>query len=162
MNPPTPKKRGDIQKQHYWLQLDLLVRAETMESALKRAGMLFRKAYRNKLVLDALVYMGAHSARCRGSLSAKRTNMHPTVKLTKGLPIIPGQTLAEVDAAVAEKVARKAKRVPAREQTAPEVITPTPGTTTKPASVPDRVPIQKKPAGKGVTKPSRLAGLFGK
>lgn len=120
--PPTPKRRSDVMKQHYWLQLDLEVRAETLESAFKRAGQLFRKAFRTKIV-EGLVYMGAHTARCRGSLHAKRT-MHPTVVVTKGLPIKPGVTLQELDAEEALRRERKEKRVG---RVALDIETGTPG-----------------------------------
>ncbi len=90
------KPRDGVHKQHVWLQIDFEIRAETIEQGIKRCAQLFRKAFRTKLV-EGLVYMGAHSARCRGSLRPRRT-MHPTVTMKKGLPIKPGLSLAEFDA----------------------------------------------------------------
>ena len=111
MIPKTkPKKpRAPIEKQHYWLQIDFQVRADTLESALARAAKLFRKTYRSKLKLsDNLVYMGAYGARCSGGLAPKRPRtMHPTVSLSKGLPIVPGVTLQELDADDAAKRSKK-------------------------------------------------------
>ncbi len=178
--PPTPKRRSDVMKQHYWLQLDLEVRAETLESAFKRAGQLFRKAFRTKIV-EGLVYMGAHTARCRGSLHAKRT-MHPTVVVTKGLPIKPGVTLQELDAEEALRRERKEKRVgrvaladPVREQeaqaapTPPSAVEAARNAGVAPVPERDQLPnsrIGKSKAGKAVTpkpavvKVSRFAALM--
>jgi len=146
---PITKQRATIEKQHYWLQLDLSVRAETLESALARVGKLFRSAYRKKLTYEGLVYMGAYSARCRGSLTAPRNSMHPTIEVKKGLPVKPGKTLQELDGDETAKLESRKKRQ-AREILAPP-------------SQPHVVSAGQKPmGGAGPTKKSGLAGRFKK
>lgn len=105
---PPKKQRASVEKQHYWLQIDFNIRAETLDMALRRCAAMFRRTYRQKLTMG-LVYMGAHSATCRGDLKGPRT-MHPTVVLKKGLPILPGVDLATLDAETAARVAAKAAR----------------------------------------------------
>jgi hypothetical protein len=136
--PPAPKQRRSPEKQHYWLQIDFSIRADTLEAAIKRAAMLFRKAYRTKL-REGLVYMGAHSATIRGALRAPRT-MHPTVMVKKDLPLQPGVDLATLDAErearIAAKAARKVKEwaktqppgtfVQSESNAAPVVVLPAP------------------------------------
>ena len=131
---PKKRTRATIQKQHYWLQIDFQIRADTLESAIERCGKLFRKSVRGKL-RPGLVYMGAYSATCHGGLSQPRT-MHPTVILKKGLPIEKGVPLATLDAEEAARIAAKALRKSA----APVG----PG--------PSKIPVPQKPKG--------LAGLM--
>lgn len=110
MKPPVKKGRASVEKQHYWLQIDFDVRADSLSDALDRTAKMFRRAYRQRIRDFGLVYMGAHSATVRGDLKAPRT-MHPTVVLKKGLPVRPGTDLATLDAeAAARQAAKEAKK----------------------------------------------------
>lgn len=162
MKPPATKRRADVQKAHYWLTIDFEIRAETLESAIKRCAGLFRKAYRSKLT-EGLVYMGAHSARVRGSLHAKRT-MHPTVKVAKDLPVVPGISLQELDAEEAarnvKRQAREAKRMQPVQSSDPGTSAPAVLETTPTPAAP--VPAVSKRAPKKVPKGrATMKGMFG-
>lgn len=116
MTPPIKKGRASVEKQHYWLQIDFDVRADSLSDALDRAAKMFRRAYRQRIRDFGLVYMGAHSATVRGDLKAPRT-MHPTVVLKKGLPIEEGVSLATLDAEQAERDAARAAKKAKKEFT---------------------------------------------
>ena len=125
--PPPKKQRASVEKQHYWVQIDFNVRADSLVAGIKRVAALFRRVYRQKL-REGLVYMGAHSATCRGSLKIPRT-MHPTVLVQKDLPIVPGVSLQTLDdeqaARQAAKEARKLRKAGIADIPAESVIVDT-------------------------------------
>lgn len=149
MKPPELKKPRENHKPHYSLEITFEVPADSLELAIKRCGNLFRKAYRAKLK-EGMVYMGAYSARVRGSLHAKRT-MHPTV-VVPSLVKKPGVTLQELDAEeAARNAAREARKVKRAGVTAPPVA-PSPSTS-------DRVLVPVHAAAAPAKKAS-MKGLF--
>lgn len=160
MAPEVKKKfRKQIEKTHYWLQIDFLIRADTLESAVKRCGLLFRKAYRRRLTLsDTLVYMGAHGATCKGGLAPKRPGtFHKQVSLSKGLPEVPpARTIESVEADMAAKAAKKSAKADiqgSQRSVTLDVITEVPKAEAKALGLKPTAKPQK-------VKKASLAGLF--